>query len=158
MNEVFICATNYVVVGDGNGVNAAPRGLEDVDTLERTNVPNLRNRKLQDWNGDGGAVHCLLFTLMKSYFLILFSTKSKDITCPILNTEAEIFILNTVQLRTILERQQVTFFYLDGLVRSAIQVILRRDQCSHPVIQTSELFLQLQLCAHNVPHLQTNDP
>lgn len=42
VDEVLVCAANYVVIGDGDGVNTAPRGLKDMDTLKRTNVPNLR--------------------------------------------------------------------------------------------------------------------
>lgn len=45
--EVLVRATNYVVVGDSNGVNAAPGGLEDVYALKRTNVPNLRERSTE---------------------------------------------------------------------------------------------------------------
>lgn len=45
MDKVLVCATDNVVVGDGNGVNAAPRGLEDMDALKRTNVPNLKEKE-----------------------------------------------------------------------------------------------------------------
>lgn len=41
MDEVLISAADDVVVGDGDGVNAAAAGLQDVDTLQRTDVPNL---------------------------------------------------------------------------------------------------------------------
>ena len=44
MNEVFISATDDVVVGDGDGVDAAPAGLQDVNTLQRPDVPNLTER------------------------------------------------------------------------------------------------------------------
>lgn len=43
--------------------------------------------------------------------------------------------------------------YLDGLIRAAVQVVLGSHQCPNPVIQTSQLLLQLQLRAHDVPHL-----
>lgn len=72
VDEVLVSAANYVVVGDCNGVNAAPGGLEDMDALQRTNVPNLKarqrekenNRKIA-WcrNGHSGAVRCLLFSV-----------------------------------------------------------------------------------------------
>lgn len=45
MNEVFIGATNYMVVGDCNGIDTAPRGLEHMNALQRANVPNLRGKK-----------------------------------------------------------------------------------------------------------------
>lgn len=41
VDEVFIGATDDVVVGDSNGVDAAPTGLQDMNTLQRTDVPNL---------------------------------------------------------------------------------------------------------------------
>lgn len=41
MDEVLIGAADDVVVGDGDGVNAAAAGLQDVDTFQRTDVPNL---------------------------------------------------------------------------------------------------------------------
>lgn len=41
MDEVFVGAADDVVVGDGDGVDAAPAGLQDVDTLQRADVPNL---------------------------------------------------------------------------------------------------------------------
>lgn len=47
MDEVLIRATNYVVVGDRNRVNTAPRGLEDMYALKRTNVPNLGERQTE---------------------------------------------------------------------------------------------------------------
>lgn len=50
MDEVLIRAANYVVVGDSNGVNAAPRSLQDMDALKRTNVPNLRARPTERGN------------------------------------------------------------------------------------------------------------
>lgn len=42
MNEVFIGATNYMVVSDCNGIHTASRGLEHMDTLQRTDVPDLK--------------------------------------------------------------------------------------------------------------------
>lgn len=45
MDEVFISATNDVVVGDGDGVDAAPAGLQDMNALQRPDVPNLTTRK-----------------------------------------------------------------------------------------------------------------
>ncbi len=44
MDEVFIGATDDVVVGDGDGVDAAPAGLQDVNTLQGPDVPNLADR------------------------------------------------------------------------------------------------------------------
>lgn len=44
VDEVFIGATDDVVVGDSNGVDAAPTGLQDMNTLQRTDVPNLTHR------------------------------------------------------------------------------------------------------------------
>ena len=44
VDEVFVGATDDVVVGDGDGVDAAPAGLEDVDTLQRADVPDLTER------------------------------------------------------------------------------------------------------------------
>lgn len=43
MDEVFISATDNVVVGDSDGVYAAPTGLQDVNTLQRADVPNLKD-------------------------------------------------------------------------------------------------------------------
>lgn len=45
MDEVFIGATDDVVVGDGDGVDAAAAGLQDVNTLQRADVPNLTDRE-----------------------------------------------------------------------------------------------------------------
>lgn len=45
VDEVFIGATDDVVVGDSNGVDAAPTGLQDVNTLQRADVPNLTHRQ-----------------------------------------------------------------------------------------------------------------
>ncbi len=45
MDEVFVSATDDVVVGDGDGVDAAPAGLQHVNTLQRPNVPNLKERR-----------------------------------------------------------------------------------------------------------------
>lgn len=47
MNEVLIGATNYMVVGDCNRVHTASRGLEDMHTLQRTDVPYLRGKRIQ---------------------------------------------------------------------------------------------------------------
>lgn len=47
MNEVLIGATNYMVVGDCNGVHTASRGLEHMHTLQRTDVPDLRGKSTQ---------------------------------------------------------------------------------------------------------------
>lgn len=43
--------------------------------------------------------------------------------------------------------------YLDGLVRSTVKIILGSHQSSHPVVETCQLLLQLQLSAYNVPDL-----
>lgn len=48
MDEVLIGATHDVVVCHGDGVDATPAGLQDVDTLQGADVPNLRNRR---WGG-----------------------------------------------------------------------------------------------------------
>lgn len=45
MNEVLIGATDDVVVGDSDGVDAASTGLQDVNTLQRADVPNLTDRE-----------------------------------------------------------------------------------------------------------------
>lgn len=45
MDEVFISATDDVVVGDGDGVDAPPTGLQDMNTLQRPDVPNLTDRE-----------------------------------------------------------------------------------------------------------------
>lgn len=45
MDEVLIGATHNVVVGDSDGVDTAPAGLQDVDTLQRADVPNLTGRR-----------------------------------------------------------------------------------------------------------------
>lgn len=44
MDEVFIGPTDDVVVGDGDGVDAAATGLQDVNTLQRADVPNLTKK------------------------------------------------------------------------------------------------------------------
>lgn len=56
MDEIFIGATDDVVVGDGNGVNAAPAGLQHVNTLQRPDIPNLANkqRKTESDRASGG--------------------------------------------------------------------------------------------------------
>lgn len=41
MDQVLIGAADDVVVGDGDGVDAAPAGLQDVDALQGADVPNL---------------------------------------------------------------------------------------------------------------------
>lgn len=43
VDEVLVSATDDVVVGDCDGVDAAPAGLEDVNTLQRADVPDLIN-------------------------------------------------------------------------------------------------------------------
>lgn len=43
--------------------------------------------------------------------------------------------------------------HLDCLVGAAVQVALGGHQGSHPVVETGELLLQLQLGAHDVPDL-----
>lgn len=48
VDEVLIGATNDVVVGDGDGVDAAPAGLQDVDTLKGADVPNLIDRRARE--------------------------------------------------------------------------------------------------------------
>lgn len=48
MDKVLIGATHDVVVGDGDGVDAAPAGLQDVDTLQGADVPNLTDRRERD--------------------------------------------------------------------------------------------------------------
>lgn len=48
MDEVFVRATDDVVVGDCDGVDAAPAGLEDVNALQRADVPDLRNTQTQE--------------------------------------------------------------------------------------------------------------
>lgn len=54
MDEVFISATDDVVVGDSNGVDAAPAGLQDVNTLQRADVPNLINTQSRSETGEWG--------------------------------------------------------------------------------------------------------
>lgn len=44
MDEVFIGAAYDVVVGDGDGVDAAPAGLEHMNTLQRADVPDLKTQ------------------------------------------------------------------------------------------------------------------
>lgn len=44
MDEVFISSTDDVVVSDGDGVDAASTGLQDVNTVQRTDVPDLTDR------------------------------------------------------------------------------------------------------------------
>lgn len=56
MDEVFISATDDVVVGDGDGVDAAPAGLQDVNTLQRPDVPNLTDRERKRGSQRGGRV------------------------------------------------------------------------------------------------------
>lgn len=45
MDEVFISATDDVVVGHSDGVDAPPAGLQDMNTLQRPDVPNLTDRE-----------------------------------------------------------------------------------------------------------------
>lgn len=56
MDEIFVGATDDVVVGDGDGVNAAPTGLQHVNTLQRPDIPNLvhRQRKTASDRTSGG--------------------------------------------------------------------------------------------------------
>lgn len=44
MDEILVCAADDVVIGDGDGVDAAAAGLQDVDALQRPDVPNLKRR------------------------------------------------------------------------------------------------------------------
>lgn len=41
VDEVLVGAADDVVVCDGDGVDAAPAGLQDVNALQRADVPNL---------------------------------------------------------------------------------------------------------------------
>lgn len=43
--------------------------------------------------------------------------------------------------------------HLDGLVRSTVEIVLGSHQRSHPVVETCQLLLQLELSTHNIPHL-----
>lgn len=45
MNEVFVGAADDVVVGDGDGVDAAATSLQDMDTFERADVPDLTDEE-----------------------------------------------------------------------------------------------------------------
>lgn len=45
MDEILIGAADDVVIGDGDGVDAAAAGLQDVDALQRPDVPNLKHRE-----------------------------------------------------------------------------------------------------------------
>ena len=47
MDEVLVGATHYVVVGNGDGVDTASWRLQDVDTLQGPDVPDL-----EDVDGD----------------------------------------------------------------------------------------------------------
>lgn len=53
VDEVLVGAADDVVVGDGDGVDAAPAGLQDVNALQRADVPNLphrdREREADQW-------------------------------------------------------------------------------------------------------------
>lgn len=52
VDEVFIGATDDVVVGDSNGVDAAPTGLQDMNTLQRADVPDLTHRDRKQFSGE----------------------------------------------------------------------------------------------------------
>lgn len=54
VDEVFVSAADDVVVGDGDGVDAAPAGLQDVNTLQRADVPDLINTQSRRGVGGGG--------------------------------------------------------------------------------------------------------
>lgn len=54
MDEVFIGATDDVVVGDGDGVDTATAGLQDVNTLQRSDVPNLADGERERGSQRGG--------------------------------------------------------------------------------------------------------
>lgn len=54
MDEVFISAADDVVVGDSDGVDAAPAGLQDVNTLQRADVPDLINTQSRSETGGCG--------------------------------------------------------------------------------------------------------
>ena len=43
MDEVLVGAADDVVVGDGDGVNAASAGLQDVNTVQRADIPDLKH-------------------------------------------------------------------------------------------------------------------
>lgn len=45
MDEILIGAADDVVIGDGDGVDAAAAGLQDVHALQRPDVPNLKHRE-----------------------------------------------------------------------------------------------------------------
>lgn len=45
MDEILIGAADDVVIGDGDGVDAAAAGLQDMDALQRADVPNLKCRE-----------------------------------------------------------------------------------------------------------------
>lgn len=44
--------------------------------------------------------------------------------------------------------------HLDRLVRSAVEIVLRSHQRSHPVIETCQLLLQLELGTYDIPDLR----
>lgn len=51
MDEVFVSATDDVVVGDGDGVNAAAAGLKNVNAFQRTDVPDLTKTETRGESG-----------------------------------------------------------------------------------------------------------
>lgn len=53
MDEILIGAADDVVIGDGDGVDAAAAGLQDVDALQRPDVPNLKHRERESKNHRG---------------------------------------------------------------------------------------------------------
>lgn len=55
MDEVFIGATDDVVVGDGDWVDTAATGLQDMNTLQRPDVPNLTDREREADSQTGAA-------------------------------------------------------------------------------------------------------
>lgn len=48
---------------------------------------------------------------------------------------------------------QASESHLDCLVRSAVEIVLRSHQCSHPVIETCQLLLQFELSTYDIPDL-----
>lgn len=52
VDEVFIGAADDVVVGDSNGVDTAPTGLQDMNTLQRADVPNLTRTDRKQFSGE----------------------------------------------------------------------------------------------------------
>lgn len=48
VDKVFVSATDDVVVGDSNGVDTATAGLQDMNTFQRADVPNLTGREKRE--------------------------------------------------------------------------------------------------------------